>query len=292
MSRSTRITIAKPDIVTHFNALRKNIYTKDELGIMLRKNRDNWRLTQSMTLDDFIGFLIKKTQLKKHVFIFPSYTITRHNWFRATDLEIVCSIKANSYFSHYTAAFLHELTNKVPKTFYLTREQSAKKKREKPITQNEIDEAFSKISKHSSNMAKFGDNRVYLLHGMFTGNIGVKKDFGPNGQEIYYTTLERTLIDMVVRPQYSGGVHEVLEAFRLARGRLSINNMLDILSKMDFVYPYRQAIGFFLEKAGGYSKRVVRHFRPLNEGYIFYLDHAMKEPDFSEEWKLFYPKGF
>ena len=38
------------------------------------------------------------------------------------------------------------------------------------------------------------------------------------------TDLERTLIDIAVRPEYAGGVYEVLNVYRLAKGKVSANN--------------------------------------------------------------------
>lgn len=60
------------------------------------------------------------------------------------------------------------------------------------------------------------------------------------------TKLERTLIDIAVRPNYAGGVHHVLEAYAAAKSRVSVNVLLATLQKMEYVYPYHQVIGFYI----------------------------------------------
>jgi len=72
-------------------------------------------------------------------------------------------------------------------------------------------------------------------------------DYDLDGIMIRITGLERTLVDAVVRPDYSGGIEEVLKAFTAVKGEISVNKMLAILKKMDYMYPYHQALGFYLE---------------------------------------------
>jgi hypothetical protein len=95
-----------------------------------------------------------------------------------------------------------------------------------------------------------------------------------------------------VRPFYAGGVFEVLKAFRLAHGKVSINKLTATLKKLNYKYPYHQAIGFYLEKAGVYKKPVINLLRKFPIKYDFYLSYGMKDKDYSNKWRLFYPKGF
>ena len=70
------------------------------------------------------------------------------------------------------------------------------------------------------------------------------------------TNVERTLIDATVKPMYAGGVFEVAKAFALANDRLSVNKLMPMLRKLDFSYPYHQAIGYYLERAGYKSSQL------------------------------------
>ncbi len=105
------------------------------------------------------------------------------------------------------------------------------------------------------------------------------------------TNLERTLIDISVRPIYAGGVAEVLKAFELAKDRVSVNRMAAILQKLGYVYPYHQAIGFYLDRAG-YDQSSVELMQRFPMDFDFYLDYKMGKTDYVKKWRLHIPKGF
>jgi predicted transcriptional regulator of viral defense system len=106
---------------------------------------------------------------------------------------------------------------------------------------------------------------------------------------LYYTDLERTLIDITVRPAYAGGVQEVLKAYTNAAKKVSVNRISALLDKLDFIYPYHQAIGFYLEKSGAYKDNQIKLISKKDMKFDFYLTYDMKEMLYSEKWKLFYP---
>jgi predicted transcriptional regulator of viral defense system len=82
----------------------------------------------------------------------------------------------------------------------------------------------------------------------------------PEALGIPVTNLERTLIDITVRPDYAGGVQNVLDAFRIARARLSVQTLISTLDQLSYLYPYAQAIGFLLQHAG-YDDDCLKPFR-------------------------------
>jgi hypothetical protein len=134
--------------------------------------------------------------------------------------------------------------------------------------------------------------RIRILNGKHTGRLGVVEiEPEDRGSELEVTNLERTLIDCVVRPAYAGGVSEVLAAFEASKGRLSVNSLCAMLRKLDYVYPYHQAIGFYLERAG-FEESVLRLLDRFPIEFDFYLAHGMKNREFVPRWRLYVPKGF
>jgi predicted transcriptional regulator of viral defense system len=127
---------------------------------------------------------------------------------------------------------------------------------------------------------------------MGIGNLGVIESRWTDGEKIRFTNIEKTLIDITVRPIYAGGVFEVLKAYRNAKGNVSINRLTAMLRKLNYVYPYHQAVGFYLERSGVYDESSIRLLRKFEMNYDFYLTYDMQEQDYSKEWRLFFPKGF
>ncbi len=288
MPKKVQLSAVRTDILAFFEKQNRRIYDELELAQIFHQQRKSWQLSSVITVEKFADYLVRRTPMVRHKFSFPRFSPCRYVWEDAPLNEVLLSLKANSYLSHHSAAFLHGLTEKAPSAHYVTFEQASKQDRRKPITQKEIDDAFSRPVRTSNNFATFKKQRVFLLNGMHTGQLGVIHRLREEGETLSVTNIERTLLDIVVRPNYAGGVAEALQAFRLARGRLSTNKLLATYKQLNFVYPYHQAIGFYLERAG-YGAAAVRAFRALEMKYDFYLDHDMGETTFCRPWRLYIP---
>ncbi|HPS31442.1 MAG TPA: hypothetical protein PLZ43_14400, partial [bacterium] len=65
----------------------------------------------------------------------------------------------------------------------------------------------------------------------------------------------------------------------------------EYLKRLDYKYPYHQAIGFLLEKAG-HSEKELSLFEEMGTGNRFYLDYEIADRSFSQRWNLIYPSAF
>jgi predicted transcriptional regulator of viral defense system len=288
----SRFSIAKPYIEALFNQDHKKVFTQRNLANILSENAAEWRLKKSITTPEFIDYLLEKSKLKKISLSFPKMPrpINLYIWGEEDEysvFDISMYLMNNAYLSHYTAMFINNLTEQIPKNVYVTYEQS--RKTDYPaLTQDSIDTAFRKPVRLSNNIAKYKDFNITLLSGVETNNHGViKTDL--EGKQVRVTNLERTLIDIVVRPAYSGGVYEILKAYEFAKDKVSINKLNAYLKYIRFIYPYHQAIGFYLERAG-YEKDRINILQSDEIKYNFYLINQIKEPAYSKKWKIYYPK--
>ena len=286
----TRFQIAKKDIINFFDNLPSPVLTHSSISKILSEQRDFWRLPMNLSVRAFINLLLTN-KLKKHTFDFPHRKVVKYSWGETSIYNIFLALAENSYFTHYTAMYLHNLTDQVPKTIYVNFEQSKKKKpQNSSLAQGRIDFAFSRPQRETNNIAKYKDYNICLLNGQFTDKTGIVEINTEEGGNLAVTSVERTLIDITVRPSYSGGIYEILNAFIRAKEKVSINKLTAILKKLDFIYPYHQAIGFYLERAGVYTNEQLDLLKKFEINYDFYLTRQIKEKAFSDTWRIYYPK--
>jgi predicted transcriptional regulator of viral defense system len=285
--------IAAADIIAAVEAERRHVFTMSQLSMLLLMHREGWRLAQRTTVTDFISFLERKGLQSvvvefQHPGIKP---VKRYIWKAASPYELALSLKERAYLSHASAVFLHALTDQLPKTIYINQEQSAKPAPTGALMQPNIDRAFASKQRQTQAIANYGDDwQFVVINGKQTEQFGVQ-DMEAEGATLRVTGIDRTLIDIAVRPAYAGGVFQVLNAYVGAKDSGSVGNILAALKALDYMYPYHQVIGFYMQRAGWPSNRYDR-LKKLGLHHDFYLAHDMREKAYSEEWRLFYPKGF
>ncbi|MGH9747404.1 MAG: type IV toxin-antitoxin system AbiEi family antitoxin domain-containing protein [Candidatus Acidiferrales bacterium] len=245
----------------------------------------------STTGNQFIDFLLQKTRFKLVTIQSLDYkSIDRYVWGTASPYALALSIKNGAYLSHATAVFLQALTDQIPNIIYVNHEQSAKPKPIHSLSQEALDRAFKNKQRRSNYIFRHDEWQFVVLGGKQSGRLGVVAMSSPLGETLQVTGLERTLIDAAVRPDYAGGVYQVLEAYRSAKSKLSVNVLMATLKKLDYVYPYHQAIGFYLQKAG-YEQTRWERLKRLPQQFDFYLAHDIREKTYNTDWRLFVPKG-
>ncbi|MFO7658400.1 MAG: type IV toxin-antitoxin system AbiEi family antitoxin [Bacteroidales bacterium] len=286
MENKTRFSIAKSDIIHCFNELGVKVFSRDDISLILSKNRAFWRLTQSLTVEKFIELMLAGTELHKHETKFPTHKIVRYSWGVIDVLDLALSLNKNGYLSHFSAISFHGLTEQVPKSIYVNVEQSIKNPPSEELKQEHIDNALLKPPRLSNNYAVFNDLRIYLLNGMHTNQLGVELN---NEKNIRVTNIERTLIDITIRPEYSGGIFEVIKAFENASEIVSINKLVSYLKKLNYRYPFHQCVGFYMMASRKYRDNQLKLIHVLPMPYKFYLTHGIKKKQFSKEWNLYYP---
>lgn len=304
------LALSSTRIETVFRGSRQRIFSSSEIGRFIDQNRDAWLVTDThangkstvkrkgqlipLTSDGqnaILNALLEHMKLQKIRLPFPYRTDTRFTWDEAPTYELIQSLDTDGYFSHYTAMHLHGLTDQIPKTIYFNVEQPASAGGGR-LSQEGIDRAFRGKCRTSSNVITFRNLRICRLNGGNTHQLGVVDFRTDDGEKIRITDVERTLIDAVVRPVYAGGIGEVAEAFHAATGRVSVKKLADYLRKLNFTYPYHQAIGFYLEHAGSYKAADIKLMQRFPIEYDFYLNYQLKNPAHNEKWRLFTPQRF
>lgn len=278
-------------IIARFDDHGKHIFTQKDLRRFFARLRQDSIVDESKSFADFLEFTTSNLDLQVIELKSEHYSsLTRYLWRKPSLHQIALSLKPNSFLSHGTAVFLHGLSDQLPSTIYVNREQSPKPTGGS-LTQERLAVAFSRAQRMSNYVYLLDKYRIVLISGKNTAQLEVGSAGGPNGELLPVTKIERTLIDIVVRPAYAGGILQVLEAFKSARDRISVNVLSATLKKMNYIYPYHQAIGFLMEKAG-FEEKKLKRFSSFNMDFDFYLVHGMKNPLYNKKWRLFIPQGF
>lgn len=203
--------------------------------------------------------------------------------------KLALDLRKNSYLTHLTAAHFNGLLTREPSEIHVNAEQSTSGYNDGALEQANIDAAFKRKQRITSNSLKYGKKTIFLINGKNTEELGVITSAHSSGFSIRLTNLERNLIDLAVRPAYAGGAKAVFNIYRSAGKRVSIPLIVSMLKDLEYSYPIHQSIGFYLQKTGQFVDKELEPLKKLGLKYHFYLDYAITKMEFSEEWKLFYP---
>ena len=311
--RRQRVWLEK--LTEFLNTENQGVYTRAQIAELRRQKADEFQIPPSVSVSHLIkaleetGSLERETISQAAIETSPQRTrssvaqenphykpFVRYLWGEASVYEVALSLRGGSYLSHATAIYFHGLTTQIPRTVYSNKEQSTKPESKGRLTQEAIDRAFKNYPRVSNYVFNFRGTNIVLLSGKNTDNLEVTDILGPetvsisNRQSFPTTKLERTLIDVTVRPTYGSGVFEVLSAYRGGYGRVSIPTLVATLRKLGYVYPYHQAVGFYLERAG-YSPEQLQRLRNLGLDYDFYLGNRLADLQYDSSWRIHYPRG-
>ncbi len=282
--------------VTFFENSCRQVFSSEQLRILLSDYQEKMRGMRHLTKDLFLRGLLDQTDLKE-ITIRPvgkkldggSYTpFLRYVRGSANAFQVALSLRPRSYLSHASALQIHGVASSSD-DIYVNKEQSPKPTRgDSGLTQESIDNAFSAAPRVSNYVFKYQKTRIHLLNGKHTGDYGVIEIANNSG--IRCTSVERTLLDIAVRPAYAGGVRQVLKAYRELAAGIDINELVAAINHISHAYPYQQAVGFYLSHAGIDSDALAL-LRRIRTKFKFYLAHQMETFSCDEEWNVFYPKG-
>jgi len=268
------------------------IYSSREIEEIFTNNWYLWHLPRRMRMPDLLSHLIKNSELREIVLTSPNYDkkYVRYAWREISVYQLSLSLRPRSYLSHHSAMYWNNLTEAPSKTLYVNSEQSLKHRNENFLEQRLIDLAFKSKPRTSKYIFMHKNWKICCLSGSNTNNLGVVGIEEPNMGTLQVTNIERTLIDITVRPFYSGGTIEVQKAYIKAKGKISTDLLISTLRKINYVYPYHQVIGFYMQRAG-FENSALNSLKKMGLEYDFYLDYGMGQTNYSKEWRVYFPKN-
>ena len=283
---------ASLEIVDFFNASKQQAYTTNDIQKIFESQREQWKIAQYRNYKHFITFLNNNRILildtQNHEFLNSEKQILRKK--SCTPFDVGLTVKKDGYLCNYSAMQVHQLTLQIPKAVYISEDKYEPYYENSNIEleQESVDKAFAKpqrVSKESYKSEYDGFRYVYLQKKHNSINIGITT---MNGLAV--TDLERTLIDIAVRPAYSGGAFQILEAFNKAKGKLNLDKLDSYLQKLNYIYPYHQLLGFYLDLAG-FPEEKLKLFLDKKSHINFYQTYNLTNKKLNQKWGIFYPTG-
>ena len=211
-------------------------------------------------------------------------------------IDILTAFQPKYYLSHFSASYLHELTNHRPEEYFLSKEIIGRKPSHSKLKLHDrIQQTFLKSPRKTSKHLTYQKTKITLLEKQDLKKIGIKNKLltvdKTRQVNILFTSLERTLIDSIISPHYSGGIKTVINAF--FRARINIDKLYKVYKAYSPFYPYWQSIGFLLHRlkpSSVSSKKWAQYFS--SPKMKFYLDRNFNENwAYDSKWKIYYPKG-
>ena len=286
--RSAFIKKAQKELSLKLPLVFSGTVFKKTLYKILQKNR----VTDEIIITS-LNKMVKKVSLKWNTTV--DYKLLTFDSGKIQIIDILAAFQPLYYLSHFSALYLHELTNHRPEEYFLSKEIIGRTPiHSKNKMSEKIRQAFLKAPRKTSKYFTYQKTKITLLEKQDLGKIGVKKRSLKIEEErqvnISFTSLERTLIDSIISPHYSGGIKTVINAF--SKARININQFYKIYKAYSPYYPYWQSIGFLLYKLkkSNVSKKWLQYFS--SPKITFYLDKNFNENwDYDSKWKMYYPKG-
>ena len=234
ISRANRVKEAHERIRAALDGAEQRVFSTQDLARLFQEHRAQWWILSSITSKAFIDYLQRELKLRKIILQGPTHSqkFLRFLWRNPSAIEVAAAMRANAYLCHSSAVFVHGLTDQLPRVLYVNYEQSVKPRPSGGLTQESLDRAFRGKQRESTFAFEYDGYKIILLSGKNTKNLEVQSPQLPDGGKIRVTSIERTLIDITVRPTYAGGVYQVLEAYRAAKERLSVENEVEVIIEL------------------------------------------------------------
>lgn len=199
--------------------------------------------------------------------------------------RMLLGFKKNSFYSMSSALYILNISKFRGEFIFISQELSKKNGShiKTTLTQDAIDSAFKKDYRRTQKIGKYQEKYLVFLYPKHTDYFEVvTREDG-----VRHSSIHRAFVEMIVNVQYFKDSLHIIDTFKPLKSKLDLNTVFEVLKRFDFIYPYFQCVGFYLEQIG-FSKSELERFKAEVGELKFYTDKKMDSYLYDEYWKIYY----
>lgn len=262
---------------------KKAFFSINDITSILDKLKEENLVSNSLTQNDFYLKLLDD-RLVAHTITIRDIEKIRYTLNKEFNIyDFVYSLEKNGFFSMFTSLNIQGLTNFRDNFIFISKERMKRVNfKSKDITQEAIDKAFTNKPRRTKAYATIYNYNIVILESNNTQEIGIIKY---KGYKI--SSINRVFVEIISNIQYSKTPDDVIYEFKNLKDKLDINEIFNIIEKFDFVYPYYQLAGYYLEKIGFLKEELSKFFNKKTD-LIFYTIKNKEKYTLDEYWAIKY----
>lgn len=259
------------------------VFSFEQIYIILENLKDKNLVQQGISSNMFYSKLLEDGLI--------SYTVTfrdiqkiRYTLNKEFNIyDFAYSLENKSFFPMFTSLNIQGLSNYRNNFVFISRERKERNNFiSRSLTQDAIDKAFTRNPRRTKAHDVINGYNLVLLESNNTEGIGI---INYNGYRV--SSINRAFIEIISNIHYFISPNNVINEFKIIKNKLDIDEILKIIEKFDFVYPYYQLAGYYLEEIG-FTKNELFKFYSKKSDLIFYTIKNKKKYEFNEYWNIKY----
>ena len=261
----------------------KRFFSINDIANILDELKEKNLVSNSLSQNDFYLKLLYDG-LRSHTITIRDVEKIRYTLNKEFNIyDFVYSLERNGFFSMFTSLNIQGFTNFRDNFIFISKERMQRVNfSSKNITQEAIDKAFSNKPRKTKAYNTIYNYNIVMLESNNTQGVGI---INYNGYKV--SSINRAFVEIISNIQYSKTPYDVIWEFRQLKDKLDINEIFKIIEKFDFIYPYYQLAGYYLEKIGFLKEELSRFFNNKTN-LIFYTMKNKTNYDLDEYWGIKY----
>ena len=260
-----------------------NVFTLDHISTMLEDLKNQNLVQQSITSDSFY-FKLLEDGLISYTISLRDIQKTRYSLNKEFNIyDFASSLENKSFFPMFTSLNIQGLSNYRNNFVFISKERKERNNfASRILTQDAIDKAFASSPRRTKAHDVINGYNVVSLESNNTGSIGI---IDYNGYKV--SSINRALVEIISNIHYFVSPDNVISEFKAIKDKLNINEIFKIIEKFDFIYPYYQLAGYYLEKIGFTKNELIKFYSKKGE-LIFYTIKNKEEYKLDTYWNIKY----